>query len=128
LIDHPPEVAPIHTGCGVVWVHCRRIDALPLARSSPGPVGAGSQSYSISDLVQPAAYRFAPSDCASFACEHHESRLKGILSVVGISEQTPAHAPHQPLMPTHEQLKGRFITLCDEALQQLAIRHFAGGL
>ena len=50
------------------------------------------------------------------------------ICVVGMREHTLAHAPNHSLMPPHEQLKGRFIPLCDEALQQMAIRYVAGGL
>src|SRR5438105_9237690 len=76
--------------------------------------------------MKPAGYRFALSDSPGFVYEHDERRLKGIFGIARVSEQTPAHAPHHPLMAPYEKLKGGLIVLRYEALQQLAVRHPAG--
>src|SRR5262249_19071321 len=55
------------------------------------------------------------------ADQDEERRLEGVLGVVVIPEDAPAHAPDHRAVPPHQRFEGRPRAAADEALQQLPV-------
>jgi hypothetical protein len=72
--------------------------------------------------VQPVGDSFSGPDGERFAGEDQKGRLKGILGVVVIADNSPAHAEDHRAMAPSQGRKGRFVVLVDERRQQLGVR------
>ncbi len=63
-----------------------------------------------------------PSPCASIP----EGRLEGVLGVLFVPQQPPAHAQHQRSVSAHQLGEGGLVAAGDELLQQLAVGQRVG--
>src|SRR5262249_49717184 len=68
--------------------------------------------------------RFA--DGAGLAGEQEEGGLEGVLGLVGVAQQSPAHAQHQRAVPEDQGGKGGFLALGGETPEEGSIRSWVG--
>ena len=57
-----------------------------------------------------------------FAGQNQKGRLKGVLGIVMVANDTTANAEDHRAVAMNEDVKGRFVLLLDEGSQQLPIR------
>jgi hypothetical protein len=74
------------------------------------------------DTVQPVGNLLPRPDGRRFAGEDQKGRLKGVLGIVMIADDTTADAEDHWAVTTDKGFKGRFVLLVDEGRQQLPIR------
>jgi hypothetical protein len=79
----------------------------------------------VSDLVQPAGQGRSARNAAGFPRQGQKRRLKTILGVVEIEQNSPANAEHQSLVPPDEKFERRLVAGGRESLQQLSVVHSA---
>ena len=89
----------------------------------PARALSGLHGYSIGHAVQPAAYRLSLANRCRLAGQDEKRRLEGILRVLFVLQDAPAHAPHGPPEAFHQAIKGRFTSVRDEAFQQLPVSY-----
>ena len=117
LVQHRPQFAPF----GVHGFACRGLanvqlrEHLDTVALATGLAGAGR--HLIGDGVQPGADGFRRADRRGTAGQHEERRLEGVLGVVTVGQDAPAHTMDHRSMPLHQHLERRRVVLCDEALQ-----------
>src|SRR6266852_8508116 len=80
--------------------------------------GFGPQANPPGNAVQPTAKGLSPSDCLGFAAEHQEGGLEGVLGIRQMTQETPAGIQDHRSMPAKQTLKGRLVSLRNEALQE----------
>src|SRR5262249_2627232 len=88
--------------------------------------GPGAQGNAVGDAVQPGADRLPLTDRAGLAGQREERGLEGVLGVLRVAQDPPAHTEHHRAVPPHQQLERRLVPLGDEALEELGVRNDAG--
>jgi hypothetical protein len=82
---------------------------------------ARTQRDAPGDTVQPARERAPLSDGSGFAHEHKESRLKGVLGIVKIAEDSPANGKDHRTVALHQKPERRLLPRSTETLQQFPV-------
>ena len=71
--------------------------------------------------MQPGRQRFGVTHRGRFAGQDQERRLKGILRLVNISQDAPAHVEHERAMTNYQRRESRLIPGRDEAAQECGV-------
>ncbi len=82
---------------------------------------AGFEGGASSDFIEPPGDDAARPNRASLPRQHEKSRLKRILRLLLMSQDTATNSQHHRPMPTNEIGESRFVPRDDEALQKLPI-------
>ncbi|HEV3079955.1 MAG TPA: hypothetical protein VGY66_09255 [Gemmataceae bacterium] len=91
------------------------------ALTTPPDTAANFPSDSQGHSVQPTSHRIAPGYRPRLSREHQKCGLEGILGVLFLDQDAPAHAKHQRSMALHERREGFFVAMLDELPQQVRI-------
>jgi hypothetical protein len=94
---------------------------LPFERAPPGQGGIGLDCDAMRDLVQPAPHGVSSPDCATLRDQDEEGRLKGILSIVRVAQDTPAYAQDHGSVPPHKRFESPGVVLGVETLEKLRV-------
>jgi len=92
-----------------------------LESQSPGTIGPSAQGDAKSDLVQPTGQQAFFVDAAGFARQDEHGRLKSILGLMEIGQDSPAQTPDHRPMPPEQKFESRFVVLKDESVEQLGV-------
>ena len=114
--------------------HCRvvlsRHDRAPIANAALDRIGPGADGDADSHAIEPASDRSTVADGMTAAGQHQKGRLKGVMSVVMIVEDRPAHAHDHRAMADHKRFKRKlaaFIAGREEPLEQLPVAESGQG-
>jgi hypothetical protein len=94
---------------------------LLLLATSSGDSDSCFQSGTVGHAIQPATQRILSRNGPGFASEDEESRLKGVLGVVLVQQDTMADAHNHRAVPFEQCLEGVAIAMLDEQSKQLPI-------
>ncbi len=72
--------------------------------------------------MKPGGQRLADPQGPSLANQDEERRLKRILDVLGLAEDSPADGDNHGPVPGHEGSKSRFVPILGKSLNELRIR------
>ena len=73
------------------------------------PPGCAHAGHPKRDAVEPVAQQVAAAESRRFANQDQESGLKGVVHVVGVAKQLPAHAQNHRPMPRDQCLECRLV-------------------
>jgi hypothetical protein len=86
-----------------------------------GSLTLGFHGRAQGDAVEPTGQRLSFPNRGRLPGQHQKGRLRGILGVLFVMEDKAADSQDQRPMPTHQSLKGDFITPCDKSAEQIAV-------
>src|SRR5262249_37948066 len=88
--------------------------AAPRPRALPGRAGANAQGDAVGHLVEPAPQGFPSADGAGPPGQRQESRLEGVLDVLGATEQAAGEADDEAAVAPDQRLERRLVAAGDE--------------
>ncbi|MDR3634658.1 MAG: hypothetical protein P4L84_12705 [Isosphaeraceae bacterium] len=119
FVEHAPEFAPCRVVPGARGFGFAEF-ALPFAL--PRPSHPRTLGHAICHAVEPRAQQLALANGARFPHQNQERRLKRVLDIVRVAEQTAADAEHQRPVSGDQRLERHVVAPRDEALQQRGLR------
>jgi hypothetical protein len=98
----------------------------PILEDLPaGRVSFGAHRQAVGHPIQPTAHSLPPVDRAGLLREDQEGGLEGILGVVQIAQDAPAHTQYHRPVPFQQRREGVPVPVPGEPLQELVVRLLA---